>query len=253
MNLSIVAKLIWVASFVGFVTLSAALLYRRRWRKFPVFTGYIVFHALETPILYALFSLHSSTWYARAYWTGALIDFAFQIGIVFEVARNVMKPTGTWLRDARKQFLLAGSAGLLLAAGLTWWLTPPGVHGLARLEMKGNLFAAFLICELFLIISSTARKLGLGWRNHVLAITQGFGAWVVVSLLTGALQSYFGHSSYFAPLNYAHQFVSIGVLAYWAVQMWHDEPIRQPLSDELQQYIIALHNSVEYDLSNLQN
>jgi hypothetical protein len=253
MNLSIVAELIWATSFAGHVALLAVLLIRRRWREFPVFTGYIAFHAIETPILYVLFLVHSSALYANVYWTCALVDFAFQIGIVFEVARNVMKPTGTWLRDARKQFLLGGSAGLLLAAGLTWWLTPPGVHGPARLEMKGNLFAAFLICELFLIISSTARKLGLGWRNHVLAITQGFGAWVVVSLLTGALQSYFGHSSYFAPLNYAHQFVSVGVLAYWITQMWREEPIRQPISDELQQYIIALHNSVEYDLTKLRN
>lgn len=248
MSLSPVAELIWAASFAGFVALLAILLIRRRWREFPVFSGYIAFHAVETPILYALYSPHLIRWYTDVYWSGALIDFAFQLAIVFEVARIVMKPTGTWVRDARKQFLLAGTAGLLLAAGLTWWLVPPGVHGLQRLEMKGNLFAAFLICELFLIISSTARRLGLGWRNHVLAITQGFGIWVVISLLTESLQGYFGHSRYLAPLVYAHQFVSIGVLGYWMVQMWRKEPVRRPISDELQQYIIALHNRVEYDL-----
>lgn len=253
MSLTSVAELIWAASFAGHAALLAVLLLRRRWREFPVFTGYIAFHALETPFLYGLFLFHSSAWYARVYWAGALIDFAFQLGIVLEIARNVMKPTGTWLRDARKQFVLGGAAGLLLAAGLTWWLTPPGARGLQRLEMKGNLFAAFLICELFLVISSTARKLGLGWRSHVLAITQGFGVWVVVSLLTGVLQSYFGHSRYFVILEYSHQFVSIGVLGYWVVQMWSDEPARRPISEELRQYIVALHDRMEYDFGESDN
>lgn len=253
MNLSIVAELIWAASFAGHAALLAILLIRCRWREFPVFTGYIAFHALETPLLYALFSLHLPVWYGRTYWTGALIDFAFQLGIVFEVARNVMKPTGTWLRDARKQFLLGGAVGLLLAAGLTWWLVPPGTHGFARLEMKGNLFAAFLICELFLLISSTARKLGLGWRNHVLAITQGFGAWIVVSLVTGALHSYFGVWKYSALLVYAHQVAYLGAVLYWSVQMWRDEPARRPISEELRQYIVALHGRMEYDFMDSDN
>ena len=248
MNLSVVAELIWAASFAGFVVLAAVLLIRRRWREYPVFTGYIAFHAVETPILFALYRPHFIPWYTKVYWAGALIDFAFQLGIVFEVARTVMKPTGTWVRDARKQFLLAGAAGVLFAAGLTWWLAPPGSHGYQRLEMKGDLFATFLICELFLIISSTAKKLGLGWRNHVLAITQGFGIWVIVYLLSEAIHDYFGVGKYASPLEYAHQFASIGVLGYWVIQMWREEPARRPISDELQQYIIALHNRVEYDL-----
>jgi hypothetical protein len=244
----LVAELIWAASFVGHVVLSAILLLRRRWKQYPVFTGYVVFHALETAILFTLYKFHYFPWYTKVYWTGAVIDFLFQLGIIYEIARIVMKPTGTWVRDARNQFLLAGGAGLLLAGGLTWWLTPPGVHGPALLEMRGNLFASFLICELFLILSSTSRKLGLGWRNHVLAITQGFGIWIIVILLTESLQSYFGHSRHFALLEYAHQFVSIGVLGYWTVQMWREEPVRRPISAELQQYIVALHQRVGYDL-----
>lgn len=248
MNFSKIAELIWAGSFIGHAVLLAVLLIRRRWREFPVFTGFVAFHALESPVLYLMYAHSSTLWYARVYWAGALIDFAFQLGIVFEVARVVMKPTGTWMRDARKQFLLGSAGGLLLAAGLTWWLVPPGAHGLERLEMKGNLFAAFLICELFFIISSTARKLGLGWRNHVMAIAQGFAAWIVVSLLTEALHSYFGRWRYFSVFDYAHQFVYIAALLYWIVQMWRPEPERRPISDELREYIIALHNRVEYHL-----
>ncbi|HUA99340.1 MAG TPA: hypothetical protein VMA34_13505 [Terracidiphilus sp.] len=251
MDLSRVAELLWAAGFVGHVALLAVLLMRRRFKEFPVFSSYITFHAALSPVLYMLYARSSSAWYARVYWAGALIDFGLQLGIVFEVARIVMKPTGTWLHDARNQFFLGGGCGILLAAALAWILAPPDATGPDRLEMKGNLFAAFLVCELFFLISSTARRLGLGWRNHVMAIGQGFAAWIVVAVLAETLHGYFGRWRYFSVLEYAHQFVYFGALVYWTVQMWRSEPARRPISPELQEYIAALHRRVEYDVGKL--
>ena len=251
MNLSKIAELLWAAGFIGHVALLAVLLMRRRWREFPVFTGYIAYHAAWSPILYVIYEFSTPTWYAHVYWTGALIDFAFQLGIVFEVARVLMKPTGTWLRDARRQFILGGAVGVLIAAVLAWLLIPPGAHGPDRLEMKGDLFAAFLVCELLFIIATTAKRLGLGWRNHVMAIGQGFAAWIVVAVLTETLHGYFGRWRYFSALEYTQQFVYLGALGYWIVQLWRPEPERRPISAELQEYIVALHERVEYDVRKL--
>jgi hypothetical protein len=249
MNLPRIAELLWVAGFAGHVALLAVLLIRQRWREFPVFTGYAVFQTVWSPILYAIYAhMHSRVGlYAHAYWSGALLDFVFQLAIVFEVARVVMKPTGTWLRDARQQFLLGGAFGVILAAALAWFVTPPGAHGWGRLEMKGDLFAAFLVCELFLVIGSTAQKLGLGWRNHVLSIGLGFTVWLVSAVLTETLHGYFGTFRYYYVLYYAQQFVYLGALGYWIVQLWLPEPERRPISAELRDYIVALHQRVEYD------
>lgn len=249
MNLPMISKLLWVAGFSGHVALLAVLLIRQRWREFPVFTGYTVFQTAWSPILYGVYAYTHSTvgLYANVYWAGALLDFAFQLAIVFEVARVVMKPTGTWLRDARKQFFLGGAFGVILAAALAWFVTPPGAQGWGRLEMKGDLFAAFLVCELFMVVGSTAQKLGLGWRNHVLSIGLGFTAWLVSAVLTETLHGYFGEFRYFFVLDYAQQVVYLGALGYWIVQLWLPEPERRPISAELRDYIVALHQRVEYD------
>jgi hypothetical protein len=247
MSLSRTAELIWAASFLGHVALLAVLFIRGRWKVFPLFTVYFAFHAALSPILYVIYAHGSSAWYGRVYWTADIIDFALQLGIVFEIARIVMKPTGTWLRDARKQFILGTAGGILLAAVLAWVLSPPGARGPDRLEMKGNLFAAFLVCELILLVSTTARRLGLGWRHHVMAVAQGFAAWIVVAVLTETLHGYFGRFRYFSALEYTQQFVFLGTLLYWMVQLWRPEPARQPISSDLEKYIVALHRRVGYD------
>lgn len=251
MNLSRLAGLLWAAGFTGHVALLAVLLLRRRWREFPVFTGFIAFHAALSPTLYVIYAHGSALWYARVYWSTALIDFGLQLGIVFEIARIVLKPTGTWLRDARKQFFVTAGLGIVLAAFLAWILTPPASSRLDELELKGNLFAAFLVCELFLFLSMTATRLGLGWRSHVMAIEQGFAGWIVVAVLTETLHGYFGSLHYFFVLEYIHMFVYLGALGYWIVQLWRPEPARRPIAPELQEYIVALHRRVEYDLGKL--
>jgi hypothetical protein len=253
MNLSTLAGVLWAAGFLGHVALLFVLMFRRRWREFPLFTGYISFQAALTPVLFAIYKYGSSMWYSRVYWCSDVIDFALQLGVVFEVARIVLKPTGTWLRDARKQFFLGGAAGVLLAGFLAWILTPPARSTLDRLEMKGNLFAALLVCELFLLISMTASRLGLGWRSHVMSIEQGFAGWIVVAVLTETLHGYFGSLHYFYILEYVHMFVYLGALAYWMVQLWRPEPDRRPIAPELRDYIVALHHRVEYDLGKIES
>jgi hypothetical protein len=254
MTLSGTAEILWAAGFAGHAALLAVLILRSRWREFPVFATYTAFQTAWSPVLYLIYTHSSPAWYARAYWTGALFDFAFQLGIVYEIARHVMRPTGTWLRDARKQFILGAAFGILLAGSLAWIVAPPSTHGvLDRLEMKGDLFAAFLVCELMLVISTTARRMGLGWRNHVMAISFGFAAWIVVAVLTETLHGYFGRSTYFSALEQTQQFVYLGALVFWTVQLWRPEPARRPISPELRDYIVALHRRVEYDLGELKS
>src|ERR1039458_8081061 len=115
MNLSALDWILVAATTLGNTALFAVLIVRRRWRGFPVFTTLMGFEAILSPVLYVLFQHGFRSWYARVYWSSALIEFALQLGIVFEIARIVLRPTGTWVRDARKQFILWGATGILLA------------------------------------------------------------------------------------------------------------------------------------------
>jgi hypothetical protein len=116
--------------------------------------------------------------------------------------------------------------------------------------LRVNLFTSLLTCELFVAMSFTANRLGLGWRNHVMAIAQGLVFWNVVMVVTTALQSYFG-TAHFRVLDQVRgSAYNLGIL-YIIVQLWKPEPERRPIDPELRRYILALHERVEYDLRRL--
>jgi hypothetical protein len=251
MNLSALDFALWAANCLGEAVLFSILIYRRRWREFPVFTALIGYEAAILAALYLTYLCCSQVWYARLYWTYALFDFFLQLGVIWEIARIVLRPTGTWVRDARKQFILWGAAGILLAAALPWLVTPPAATLLHRWEVRGNLFTSLVICELIAVVTRTSKSLGLGWRNHVMALGNGWTAWAVVAILVDGLHSYYGAELYFRELEHVRMFAYLAALGYWMVQFWLEEPARQPISPELSAYIQALHIRIKNDLDTL--
>jgi hypothetical protein len=251
MDLSALDETLWAGGFFGHAALFSILMARHRWREFPAFTTLIGFYAARTVLLYAIFLQEARVWYAWAYYSGALFDFALQLGVIWEIAHIVLRPTGSWVRDARKQFLFWGAAGILIAAALPWLVTPPAASLLHRLEVRGNLFTSLVICELIAVVTWTSRSLGLGWRNHVMALGNGWTAWAVVAILVDGLHSYFGAERYFRELEHARMVVYLAVLGYWMVQFWLEEPARQPITPELRAHILALHERIKNNLDTL--
>jgi hypothetical protein len=248
MNLSAFDWLLVAGISLGNTVLFAVLILRRRWKEFPVFTAFIGIDTILSPVLYILIQFDYYSWYVRVYWTQALIDFALQLGIALEIARIVLRPTGTWVRDARKQFILWGVVGILFAAALPWLVTPPAANLLGRLMVRGFLFTSLVFCELIAVVTRTSKSLGLGWRNHVMALGNGWTAWAVVAILVDGLHSYFGSQRYFSELDHMKMLAYLAVLGYWAVQFWLEEPARQPISPQLQAYIQVLHQRIKNDL-----
>ncbi|MGC9157901.1 MAG: hypothetical protein ACP5FH_02830 [Terracidiphilus sp.] len=201
--------------------------------------------------VYIVYLHCSAAWYVRIYWSYAFLDEALQLGIVWEIARTVMRPTGTWMRDARKQFLLWAAAGVLLAAAFPWLVTPPGASLIKVVEVRVGLFASLMICELYIVMMRVSTRLGLGWRNHVMALGNGWMIWSVVAILVEGCHSFFGVGRYFSVLEHVRMFVFLGVLVYWIVQFWMEEPARQPISPELEAYIRDLHRRVKNDLDTM--
>jgi hypothetical protein len=251
MNLSSLDLTLWAVGFLGNAALFTILIFRHRWREFPVFTTLMGFDAIVCPVLYSVMLHGSQNWYARIYYSASLADFILQFAVIWEIARIVMRPTGSWVRDARKQFILWGVAGILLAAALPWLVTPPAVSWIDRLLVRGNLFASLVTCELIAVVTWTSNRLGLGWRNHVMALGNGWTIWALVAILVDGLHSYFGAERYFRDLEHIRIFASLAVLAYWLVQFWQEEPVRKPISPELRAYIEALHERVKNNLDTL--
>jgi hypothetical protein len=251
MRFSAVDNLLWIGGFIPTAALMIVLLWRGRWRQFPVLTSYMFFTTVRTIILFAIYMHGSTFWYRRIFWSAACIEFFLQLSVAIEIARIVLRPTGTWVRDARLQFAVVGLAGAAVAAAMVWWVSPPADSALIAWRIRGNLFTSLVICELFVAMSFTANRLGLGWRNHVMAVGQGLTAWSAVTVVTTALQSFFGQDRYYHGIDHFRILAWTVTIAWIVVQLWVPEPERQPIAPDLQHYILALHRRVEYDLRRL--
>jgi len=249
MNLTALDNFLWAAGFVGHAALLLVLLFRRRWRQFPIFTCFITYEASITIALFFAFRYGSQHSYAVIDWCTAAGDILFQLALIFEIARVVLRPTGTWIRDARSSFILAGAIGAAVAVGLCLTVKPLAHSTLGIWEIRGNLFTALLDCELFLAMLYASNRLGLEWRNHVMGLAQGITAWAFGAVASDLAHIVFGWSREFVVFDHLLSFLYIAVLIYWIFTFWRPEPARAPLSAKMQDYLVALHSRVQYDLA----
>ncbi len=248
MRLSALDNVIWAAGFTMSVALLCVLIYRRRFKATPFFTALIALEVAETVALFWAYKVGPAGLYTAIYWPAEILVFCLQLAVVVEIARIVLRPMGTWVQDARKQFVFLSLAGIAVAALLAWMVSPPTTHVLDRWEIRGNLFRSLLICEMVMAMTVTSNKLGLGWRSHVMALGQGLTVWSVCGVTIDVLHSYFGRTLGFTALEHFGGFVYVGTLGYWIIQLWSEEPVRQPISHDLQELIVAMHRRVQIDL-----
>ena len=125
MHLSVLDKFWWAAGFLSTVALLLVLLGRGRWRQFPLLTTWFAFMAARTVILFVLWDVHWFHAYRVAWYVGLWLDFGLQLGVAVEIARIVLRPTGTWVQDARARWGVAGVAGAVGAGRLAGLVAPP--------------------------------------------------------------------------------------------------------------------------------
>jgi hypothetical protein len=253
MNLSTLDNALWAAGFAANVALVLVLAGKKRWREFPVFTTWMTFDVLLTIALFGIYRLGSSHLYKDVYWLSAIVDFLLQIGVVVEMARIVLRPTGSWLRDARTRFVIFGSLGALVAAAVAFLIHPAAPTPLDAWELRGNLFASIIVCELFLAMMMSANRLGLRWGNHVMGLGRGLTAWAMVTFSVDALHGLLDSERILSTLDHVQSIVWIGAVVYWSVIFWLPEPERLPLSPEMRKYLIDLHHRVQYDLEKVRS
>lgn len=127
MHFSFLANVYWAVGTGSTLVLIFVLLWRGRWRTFPILTVWLAFLAVKAALLFVIYLHGSRNMYATFWVAAGGIDFVLQLGVVLEVARIVLRPTGTWVRDARSQFISVGAVAAAVSALLAWWVSPrPG-------------------------------------------------------------------------------------------------------------------------------
>lgn len=248
MQLSLSARILWAAGFAELVALLIVLAGKRRWRDFPFFTAWISFLVIETVGLFLLYRSGLNRLYAYSYWGCEGIDLALQICIVVELARNVLRPTGKWVRDAKLYFIAFALLGGLIAVGAAFLVNPKLPYSFDDWMDKGLLFSAMLNLQLFLAMTWTASRLGLIWRNHVVGIATGWAIWAIADLFVEAASSYFGVKWHGLVLDQIRMIAFQLATIYWAWNLWLPEPQGRILSAEMKAYLGRLQKETEDSL-----
>ena len=251
MGLRLLDKAFWLTGFLGQCLLLGILVSRKRTRRFPLFTSFIAFEIAQTVLNFAVYQLGNQTEYFRTYWTLAVLDALLQLAVVFEMAREVFRPTGTWVSEARTLFLGIGLAGAAIAAGLSFAVDPKATRGLYAWFIRLDLFTSLLIAELVVAMFLAASRVGLQWRNWVMGMAEGLGIWVSVSLAVETAHSYWGWTAQYVTLDYLRMGAFLVALGYWCVSFWRTEPKRRPMSPEMKRSLAAIHDSLGYDLESV--
>ena len=247
MNLSFLDNALWAASLIGHVALVLILLIRAKVRAFPVFFAFIAFSALKTIMLFFVLRFGTRHQYFLAYWTTAGMNYLFQVGLIAEVAKNVLRPTGRWILEARRRFLAGAAIGLIVAAVVAFEMGPAQSKGLDLWDARITIFTDLMTCGLFVAMLTAANRLGLRWRSQVFALGQGLFVWAAIALFSNIAHIALGWNREFIVLDHIQMFAYLGVVLFWGVTFWLPEKERAELSPEIRAYLVAAAQRVEYD------
>ena len=83
-----------------------------------------------------------------------------------------------------------------------------------------------------------------------MAIGEGLTIWAVICLFAETARFATGWSP-MKGFDYIEQVVYVGSLIFWIVAFLTPEPVREPLSAEMQEYLEHLHQAVQRDLNRI--
>ena len=249
MKFSTLDNALWAASLIGHVALVLILVWRRKLREFPVFSAFIAFSALRTILLFFVYRFGTNHQYFLAYWITGGANYLFQVGLIVEIARNVLRPTGRWVLEARKSFLIWAAVGLGVAAIMAYELGPSQSKGLELWDTRITVFTALMTSGLFLAMMTAANRLGLRWRSQVYAVGQGLFLWSSIALLGDVAHTALGWNREFVVLDHVRMFAYLAVVVFWGITFWFPEKERAELSPEIRAYLVAAAARLEYDRS----
>ncbi len=249
MKFSTLDNALWAASLIGHVALVLILVWRRKLREFPVFSAFIAFSALRTILLFFVYRFGTNHQYFLAYWITGGANYLFQVGLIVEIARNVLRPTGRWVLEARKSFLIWAAVGLGIAAIMAYELGPSQSKGLELWDTRITVFTALMTSGLFLAMMTAANRLGLRWRSQVYAVGQGLFLWSSIALLGDVAHTALGWNREFVVLDHVRMFAYLAVVVFWGITFWFPEKERAELSPEIRAYLVAAAARLEYDRS----
>jgi hypothetical protein len=246
----------WALGFGGYLALLVVLVGRRRVRHLPIFTGLIALSTTRTVDLYLVAHYGTKQAYFYNYWCFGIADTALELAVVYELASRIFRPLGTWAPDLKRSALWLVAGSFAVASALTWLAAPSASSWKEVVVIKGTLFSAALMGQLFVAMVALSATVGLPWKSHAARIAQGLGLYSIVDILIEAGHNLFGvayKSQVDMALTHARMVSFLVCIAYWIWAVWQEEPEPRELSHQMRMQLAAFQQGSGYDVALLRS
>ncbi len=230
--------------------LAFVLIRRGLARYYPIFLIYLLLNLMEDPLGWALQG--SSTVYLRFYFVATILDYILQLLVLFEIARNVIRPSK---RSIPFPVAPVSIIGILLCALIALSFSPQvqliGLGHTREVLIRISLVLAILKILLFAGLALFAQVLGIGWKSHVLQLATGFAFYGAVSFMVQLSsthvsgtdeQSYVVHLVRLAQTQSGAYFCT---LVFWIWAFSRNEAPRKDFTPQMQEVLVTIAQSAK--------
>lgn len=188
---------VWLAGIVLEVILVGILMFRGLWRRFPVFTLYLLANILLTPAVYVvrhIFGESATYFYFYFYGLSKTLGLSLGLGAIFEVFSHLLTPYPTLKKPAMLACSLA--VMLLVAAGVLLVYSQPSTDTafLMLPFLKAEEAVRILQVGLVVFLCFFAGFFRLHWRQTEFGIALGMGIFAAIDLVAVGLAAYYGEA-----------------------------------------------------------
>ena len=165
---------LWISHPVLELLLAAALLWRKLYRKFPVFFSFVVFQLLDFAVLFPIHQYRSYNLYFYSYWIASSIGLIFAFLVIHEIFLEVFRPYHM-LRDMGTILFKWAALVMMIVALVVAVSNPAGESPIvvALLTMQRSVRVIQVGLVLFLMIFSS--YLAVSWKQPSFGIALGLG------------------------------------------------------------------------------
>lgn len=241
-----------ILSVAAETSLLAILAARRLYRIFPVFSLYVFWQLIsDLGLLYIMSQAHG--WFPQhfiaTYYSSLAIADVLELGILLEIAANVLSPAGQSLRKKILYFFLGAiiviGIGAMFAA--VYANNAAFSHRSAFIVMDTT--AAILRLIIFLLLAAFAQVLGLSWKNHVLQLASGLAFLSIVMLVSQIAQSRLHSGAEFSSqYHFWGEVEAAGylcTLSFWCYAFLKKEAPRKEFSPQMARILVSISGTAQ--------
>jgi hypothetical protein len=237
MSLQALFNTFMVLGMIAETILLIALIARRQYKLFPIFTLYIAFNLLNDVGMGTVLILYPVHVARSLAFVLLPLQYLLELGVLLEIAWNVLRPVHTSLpRGSVRVFVIGVVLALLGGVVLAWHFDNTG-NRVQDVKVPLDVMVGLLRMLIFVATVAFAQLLGIGWKNKVLQLATALSFYSAVSLVVSLVERYSGRS------QELDGFVTVASALELAFLVWvftTKDVRRREFSPQMEQFLVTL-------------